>query len=274
MASPQIDCDDIVATLAQIRQRGHSAHTVFRDWVDLMLYTLQRRDDPYLDIVDDYRDSVDMDYPEGQRSVDLFAKAFGQLQEQMAATDADILGAVYEEYGLSSDAFGQHFTPHAVCELLADLAGVVDEAADDRRPTVTDPACGSGRLLLTAGRTQPEALFVGQDKDPLCAKMAALNCCFLNLDAYIIQGDSLTVEYQRVWQTSQSPMGGTVRELDDDVVMDLHDSLTDAFESGSGESATADVDEVSADGEEAAQSGLSTLTGDEQASLVAFNSDH
>jgi len=238
-----------------------------------MLYAVQRRDDPYLDIVDDYRDPADMDYTEGDRSVDLFAKAFGQLQEQMAATDADVLGAVYEEYGLSNDAFGQHFTPHAVCELLVDLAGVVDESADDQQPTVTDPACGSGRLLLTAGRTQPEALFVGQDKDPLCAKMAALNCCFLNLDAYIIQGDSLTVEYQRVWQTSQSPMGGAVRELDEDEVMDLRESLTDAFDSGSGKSATASVGEESTGGEKAARSGLSTLTGSEQASLLTFDGD-
>ncbi|MBX0326001.1 N-6 DNA methylase [Halomicroarcula sp. F13] len=148
MASPQIDCDDIVTTLDRIRQRGHSTHTVFRDWVDLMLYALQRRDDPYLDIIDDYRDWTDMDHPGGQRSVDLFAKAFDQLPERMAVTDADVLGAVYEEYGLSSDAFGQHFTPHPVCELLVDLAGVVDESDTDQRPTDTDPACGSGRLLL------------------------------------------------------------------------------------------------------------------------------
>ncbi len=65
MASPQIDVDEIIETLAQIRQRGHSAHTVFRDWINLMLYALQRRDDPYLEIVDDYRERSDMDHPTG-----------------------------------------------------------------------------------------------------------------------------------------------------------------------------------------------------------------
>ncbi len=65
MASPQIDVDEIVATLEQIRQRGHSAHTVFRDWVNLMMFALQDRDDPYLEIVDDYRERGDMDYPDG-----------------------------------------------------------------------------------------------------------------------------------------------------------------------------------------------------------------
>ncbi|WP_425433319.1 N-6 DNA methylase [Haloarcula rubra] len=206
--------------------------------------------------------------------MDLFAKAFDQLPERMAVTDGDVFGAVCEEYGLSSDAFGHHFTSLPVCELLFDLAGVVDESDNDQRPTVTDPACGSGRLLLTAGHTQPEALFIGQDKDPLCAKMAALNCYFLNLDAYIIQGDSLTVECQRVWQTSRSPMCGAIREHDEEGVMALRDSLTETFESESGDSPPAGVGEASADGEEAARSDLSTLTGSEQASLGAFDSDH
>jgi hypothetical protein len=230
MASPQIDVDEIVETLEQIRQRGHSAHTVFRDWANLMLFALQDRDDPYLEIVDDYRERGDMDHPEGQRSVDLFSKAFGQLQERMVATNADVLGAVYEEYGMSSDAFGQYFTPHTVCEMTAEIAGVVDEDDTDDQQTVIDPACRSGRMLLVAGRKQPDALLFGQDKDPLCARMTALNCCFLNLDAYVIQGDSLTVEFQRAWQTSYSSLGGSVRELDDEEVSELREWMTDAFE--------------------------------------------
>ncbi|WP_434529971.1 N-6 DNA methylase (plasmid) [Haloarcula sp. NS06] len=231
MASPQFDVDGIVETLEQIRQRGHSAHTVFRDWVKLMLFALQNRDDPYLEIVDNYRERGDMDHPHGQRSVDLFSKAFGQLQERMAVTSADILGAVYEEYGMSSDSFGQHFTPHTVCETMAEIAGVVNESSDtEDRQTVLDPTCGSGRILLVAGRKQPDALFVGQDKDPLCARMTALNCCFLNLDAYVIQGDSLTVEFQGAWQTSYSSLGGSVRELDGEEVEELHEWVTDAFE--------------------------------------------
>lgn len=113
---------------------------------------------------------------------------------------------------------------------MAEIAGVVDESDTENRQTVLDPACGSGRTLLIAGRKQPDALFIGQDKDPLFARMTALNCCFLNLDAYVIQGDSLTVEFQRAWQTSYSSLGGSVRELDDEEVEELHEWVTDAFE--------------------------------------------
>jgi len=272
MASPQIDVDEIIETLAQIRQRGHSAHTVFRDWVNLMLFALQRRDDPYLEIVGDYRKPGDMDHPDGQRSVDLFSKAFGQLQERMAATDADVLGAVYEEYGMSSDAFGQHFTPHSVCETMVEIAGVVDENDTEDRQTVLDPACGSGRMLLTAGRNQPDALFVGQDKDPLCARMTTLNCCFLNLDAYIVQGDSLTVEFQRAWETSYSPMGGSVRELDDEEVEDLHGWMTDAFENTvEGGSQSGSEQQTETDSGDRTPP-VTTSVPSEQASLGAFES--
>ena len=233
MASPQIDASEIVETLETIRQRGHSAHTVLGDWVNLMLYALQRRDDPYLEIVDSYREERDIDHPDGQRSVDPFSKTFGQLQEQMAETDTDVLGGIYEKYGMSSDASGQYFTPHNVCELMAETAGITDEpdADAEKKQTVADPACGSGRMLLVAGRKLSDPLVVGQDKDPLCARMAALNCCFLNLDSYIIHGDSLTIDFQRAWETSYSPMGGGVRELDEEEISDLHEWVTDAFES-------------------------------------------
>ena len=190
----------------------------------------------------------------------------------MAATDTDVLDAVYEEYGMSSDALGQHFTPHRVCETMVEIAGVVDENDTDDRQTVLDPTCGSGRILLTAGRKQPDALFVGQDKDPLCARMTALNCCFLNLDAYVVQGNSLTVEFQRAWESSYSPMGGSVRELDDEEVEDLHGWMTDSFENtverGSQPRSEQQTDTDSSD----RTTPVTTSVPSEQASLGAFES--
>jgi len=90
MASPQIDVDEIIETLAQIRQRGHSAHTVFRDWVNLMLFALQRRDDPYLEIVDDYPERGDMDHSDGQQSVDF---------EEISSSGPPQLAFIYRAVG-------------------------------------------------------------------------------------------------------------------------------------------------------------------------------
>jgi len=237
-----VDCESVVSILEQIARRGHSRHRVFRDWLDLMLFALQRRDDPYLDIVDRYSEQRDMDHPRGERTVDLFSNAFGQLQKRMADTNQDILGAVYEQFGMASDHFGQYFTPTPVCRLVADLSGPVAADSEDRRPMVSDPACGSGRMLLTAASENPDAVFVGQDKDSMCAKMAALNFCCFNLDGYVVQGDSLTIEFQRAWQTTSSSLGGSIRELDDDETEQLRNSLTRCFDTDSSPEQSGDMD--------------------------------
>lgn len=179
-----------------------------------MLYALQQRDDPYLEIVDRY----DNDRPEGEREIDYFTRAFAQLQQGMAATDADLLGVVYEAYGMASDAFGQYFTPHNVCRFMADVQMNTLAEPDGERVTVSDPACGSGRMLVMAAKQQPDAVFVGQDKDATCAKMAALNLCLFNVDGYVVLGDALRVEQRCVWQTAHTPLGGCIRERDPDDV--------------------------------------------------------
>lgn len=108
----------------------------------------------------------------------------------------------------------------------------------------------------------------------MCAKMAALNCCFFNLDGYIVQGDSLTLEYQRAWQTSHSPMGRSVRELDEDEIKVLRESITSAFETTTEEPAPDDTGQEPERQEESGSVPVSTLSGGEQASLLAFDRDH
>ncbi|WP_226006040.1 N-6 DNA methylase [Natrinema salinisoli] len=207
----------VTDALTAIEQQRYSRHNVFDDWLDLMLYALQRRDDPYLEIVEQY----DNDRPEGNREIDYFTEAFAQLQQGMAATDADLLGVIYEAYGQSSDAFGQYFTPHNVSDAMAAMnLDDVDSTqySQDDPLTVADPACGSGRMLISAAQAIPDdveaAVFYGQDKDPMCGKMTALNLCLFNVDGYAVLGDSLRVEARRLWQTRSSPFGGSVRELD------------------------------------------------------------
>lgn len=188
---------------------GHTRYNVFTDWLDLMLYSLQRDDENYLEIIGSYTDTD----PAG-----LYAEAFSHLQTGLAQTDADLLGVIYEELGMDTDSFGQYFTPHNICDMKAEMVTSIDE--DQEEPyTVADPACGSGRLLLHAAKKIPadvDTLFYGQDKDATCAKMTALNMVFFNMDGYAVHGDSLTMEKYRGWKTRGSPMGGEIRELEED----------------------------------------------------------
>jgi type I restriction-modification system DNA methylase subunit len=197
------DVSPIVENLEAIQRRGHSHYRVFRDWVDLMLYALQRDDEQYLEVLDRY----DNDRERGEREADLFAAAFGELQAECARTGLDVLGDAYEQFGMQSDRLGQHFTPHAVAHMLASLQ------FDANDETVSDPACGSGRLLLYAGKRNPDATYHGQDKDAICAKMTALNLCLFNLEGYAVHGDTLLVERRNVWRVASTPNRGALREV-------------------------------------------------------------
>jgi len=74
-------------------------------------------------------------------------------------------------------------------------------------------------MLVHAARHHDEkTICFGQDKDLICAQMAALNCCFFNLDAVIVWGDTFRIEKQRAWITRGSIVGGEVREVDPDDV--------------------------------------------------------
>jgi len=135
----------------------------------------------------------------------------------MRDTGLDVLGAVYEAWDLGSHDQGVHFTPHSVARALAkfQVYSQDGEAAPEPPVRIADPACGSGRLLILAARVQDESVICyAKDQNSICARMAALNCCFFNLDAVIIQGDSLQVTRQRAWRTRHTPLGGEIVEVD------------------------------------------------------------
>lgn len=232
----QVDTDRVLDPLESVASRGFSRYDVFRDWVTLMLAALQRDDDTYLDVLEGYDRGRDRD--RGERNADLFATAFGELQDEMARTNRDVLGEVYEAWGMQSDEFGQHFTPHNVAAAMAEMQAVT-ESEPDPPVTIADPACGTGRLaILAARRHDVETFCFGQDKDLLCAKMAALNFCFFNMDGVVVWGDSLKVEQKRAWRTRNTLMGGDVVEIDPEDVP-LPEA---AFEADSGPDPDAQAD--------------------------------
>jgi len=221
MASPQVPTDDVLAPLETIAGRGFSAYNVFRDWTELMLAALQKDDETYLDVLEEYDRGKDRD--RGERNADLFAQAFGELQATMRETGLDVLGAVYEAWDLGSHDQGIHFTPHTVARAMAEFQIIIQDGETAPEPSVriADPACGSGRLLIFAARVHDEPVICyAKDKNGLCTRLAALNCCFFNLDAVIVQGDSLQVTRQRAWRTRHTPLGGEIAEVDPETLPD------------------------------------------------------
>lgn len=192
--------------LEAIVHQGYNTHDVFRDWLDIMVYALQRDDDNYLKIVHRYRN----DKPQGQREIDHFANAFGLLMKHMEATNEEVLGDIYMQWNISNKYKGQFFTPKQVAHLMAVLNPVSG--------SVYDPTCGAGIMLVESLKTMTneqldKAIFVGQDLDHACVSMTALNLLFFNVNGYVVQGNTLMLECNQVYQTKRSYIGGTIREL-------------------------------------------------------------
>jgi len=211
------------------QQTGDSPYQVFSDWIDLALASFTGDDDAYQKPLTRYAN--------GGRDEDMVrelatrhANALGGLVLAMEQTNEDVLGGVYEHYGLTNNHFAQYFTPGAVSRAMATMNLPDGDELHDATPE--DPlvigdvsGCGSGRLIVDSAKhlreIAPEtpAVFLGYDKDPICAKMAVLNFVLNDLTGYVLLGDALKLDAHRAWFVSiaQIARGGhPVRALDAD----------------------------------------------------------
>lgn len=155
-----------------------------------------------------------------------------------AATKTDILGALYQLIGRTAeDYFNQYFTPPNAADALrgigestrghfeppeptvenvsgqsalgmfggetSDSARTDGGAIDDPSDGTTvffDPACGSGRLLLAAGRGTENAVCLGWDIERTAARMTALTLGFVGIPGWVVGGDALTMGMREIYR--------------------------------------------------------------------------
>jgi len=202
------------------QETGDTPFRVFSDWLNLTLASFSGDEESYQKTLSRYgSDGFDEDAVD--QLVSLHAEALGGLVLGMEESNEDILGGVYEHYGLTSDRFGQYFTPGPVSRSIA--AMTISDDGELREATLDDPlvigdisGCGSGRLLVNSAQrlrtVAPEvpAIFIGYEKDALCAKMAVINFVLNDVIGYVLHGDALKLEPQKVWSI------GTGRMLEGD----------------------------------------------------------
>ena len=100
----------------------------------------------------------------------------------------DFFGEIYESEVASvrrKSGSGQFFTPQSVCEFMAAIVAATDEEH------ISDPCCGSGRLLLAAHADNPSAVVQAQDLDRTCVLMTICNFIAHGVRGKVIWGDSL-----------------------------------------------------------------------------------
>ncbi|RCU43728.1 hypothetical protein DU504_17715 [Haloplanus salinus] len=209
------------------QQTGESPYQVFSDWINMSVASFSGDEDAYQKPLDRYRNDG-RDEETIRALATLHANALGGLVLAVEETQEDVLGGVYEHYGLTSEHFAQYFTPGAVSRAMAQMnlpdANSIREATPEEPLVIGDVSgCGSGRLIVDSARRlrdlAPEApaVYLGYDKDPLCAKMAVLNFVLNDMTGYVLLGDALKLDAHRVWFISTAQLIGgdhPVRELD------------------------------------------------------------
>jgi type I restriction-modification system DNA methylase subunit len=201
------ETEELLGIIDGIAARAGSRGQVFDDFLTMTVCALAggTMEEEYLATVAKYADGE-----KRKRPVDRLAKAFGRLVAIMEETRADILGDLFQG-GITYGEHGQFFTPAPLCDLMAQLTAG-DEPGLGR--TITDPCCGSGRMLLAMAKLKPHAFFVGQDKDLRCVKITAINLALHNLFGRVIWGNSLTNERKLVYETGFNGKG-VIRKVPD-----------------------------------------------------------
>ncbi len=200
--------EDLLKMLDGVAAKVGSRGQVFDDYLTMTVCALAggTMEEEYLATIAKY-----IEGEKGKRPVDRLAEAFSQLIAIMEETRGDILGDLFQG-GITYGERGQFFTPEPICDLMAQLTAG-DEPGLGR--SVSDPCCGSGRMLLAKAKLKPFARFVGQDSDLRCVKIAAINLALHNFYGHVIWGNSLRNERKLVYETGFNGKG-VIRKLSDD----------------------------------------------------------
>lgn len=161
---------------------------------------------------EEYLQTVEKGYAtgkKGKRGIDEIEKAFAQLIVAMEVTKKDVLGDIFTG-GITYGERGQFFTPDAICDVMAELT--IGDTDEDSK-SIIDPACGSGRALLSVGKMHPNWEFTGQDVDHRCTQMTAINLGLNGLRGWAVWQDTLALECYRVYRIGFNLHGGVIREL-------------------------------------------------------------
>ena len=100
----------------------------------------------------------------------------------------DMFGTYYEMHvaGKSRrDGKGQFFTPVPVCDFMVKIQG------EGTGRTVSDPCCGSGRLLLSFHANNPGNYLVAEDIDRTCCLMTVCNFIIHGAVGEVVHHNSL-----------------------------------------------------------------------------------
>jgi type I restriction enzyme M protein len=174
---------------------------VFCDFIDLMLTFFRYDGDKELG--DRLKKKYKGDYEQlcicFQEMIHAYNKGLGSKNE---FDWYDGVGSYYEVITSSykSSRLGQFFTPPEVCDFMSAIT-IADCEADGMNvlaKAVSEPCCGSGRLVLATNKAAPGNYHYATDIDSVCVKMTAINMCLHAIRGQVVCADAL--QYGKTWR--------------------------------------------------------------------------
>ena len=195
---------DFIQTFQRLADR-YSSWCVWQDFIFMSAAAIankydkrpgvwRKREDEYNAIQNRYT------LPEWKAMADMLAFTISALKENPAQ---DFLGELFMRLDLGNHWKGQFFTPYHISELMALVTAGSDlkERIGQRGYiSMNDPTCGAGCMLVAFANVcskqgvdyRNSVIFVGQDVDPIAAKMCYIQMATLDMAGYVVIGNTLT----------------------------------------------------------------------------------
>jgi type I restriction enzyme M protein len=112
----------------------------------------------------------------------------------------DFFGTFYEVIisNYKQSAMGQYFTPEPICTFMAQILISGENKGCER---VSEPACGSGRMVMAANAERPGMLYYCVDNDFMCCQMTVLNMFHHGMVGEVVWKDALNLnDWKYGWQ--------------------------------------------------------------------------
>lgn len=182
---------------------SRSLYQVFSDVIECIALSIQnqftfgkkylKNEECYKQIIKQYsKEQVDV-------FVEIYAEIINLLEENPFR---DLLGDLYMQLEMGSDALGQFFTPYHICQMMAETV-VNEELMNEKLIKINEPSCGGGANVIALMEVlhkrginyQEKCILVCQDLSRLTALMCYIVLSLMGCQAVVKVGDTLMNPY-------------------------------------------------------------------------------
>ena len=189
----------------------HSSFEIFSDWVTMCAISIQNG--CYL-IHNDIWEGREKKFKElakkySEKEIKVIFNLYGKLLDAFENDRWDYLGEIFMRLNNSADKkkMGQCFTPFSVSLLNAKIA-FSDVKKEEKIYKLYDPTCGAGGMIIASVKALSDkginyknhVKAIGQDLNLLCAYMTYVQLSLLNVDAIIMQCDTLEYTLEEAYK--------------------------------------------------------------------------